>query len=172
LRTAANTQEHPARRFIDACSSACPTRRIPSLCAHQFWHCSAHRIGSLCDRLAPTAANFSRLKDAYVVANSADYYRVPSKAPQQRSLLERVSLWICGQHKSVAHKTTGPTAAADDLNDLEISSVRTTLGSLSEAALKATRHGLLRPLSAVYTRVLIAVHTSGLSLARSVTCRQ
>src|SRR5580700_7034833 len=70
----------------------------------------------------------------------------------------RTSLWICGQHKSVAHKPTGTTAAADNLNNLEISSVRTTLGSPSEAALKATRHRLLRPLSAVYPRVLIAVH--------------
>jgi hypothetical protein len=71
----------------------------------------------------------------------------------------RASLWICGQHKSVAHKPTGTTAATDNLNNLEISSVRTTPGSPSEAALKATRHGLLRPLSAVYTQVLIAVHT-------------
>ena len=39
------------------------------------------------------------------------------------------SLWICGQHKSVAHNPTGPTAAADNLNDLEISSVRATPGS-------------------------------------------
>ena len=52
----------------------------------------------------------------------------------------RVGLWICGQHKSVAHKPTGPTAAADNLNNLEISSVRATSGSSSEAALKPTRH--------------------------------
>ena len=39
------------------------------------------------------------------------------------------SLWICGQHNSVAHNPTGPTAAADNLNDLEISSVRATPGS-------------------------------------------
>ena len=39
----------------------------------------------------------------------------------------------------VAHKPTGPTAAADNLNNLEISSVRTTPGSPSKAA-------LLRPL--------------------------
>ena len=39
------------------------------------------------------------------------------------------SLWICGQHKSVAHNPTGPTAAADNLNDLEISSVSATPGS-------------------------------------------
>ena len=52
----------------------------------------------------------------------------------------RANLWICGQHKSVAHKPTGPTTAEDNLNDLEIRSVRTTPGS-SEAALRATRHG-------------------------------
>ena len=40
------------------------------------------------------------------------------------------SLWICGQHKSVAHKPTGPTTAEDNLNDLEIRSVRTTPGGL------------------------------------------
>jgi hypothetical protein len=57
----------------------------------------------------------------------------------------RASLWICGQHKSVAHKPTGPTAAADNLNNLEISSVRVTPGSPSEAALKATRHGCYHP---------------------------
>jgi hypothetical protein len=51
------------------------------------------------------------------------------------------SLWICGQHKSVAHKPTGPTATADNLNDLKISPIRTTPGSPSKAALKATRHG-------------------------------
>jgi hypothetical protein len=41
------------------------------------------------------------------------------------------SLWICGQHKSVAHKPTGPTATADNLNDLKISPIRTTPGSPS-----------------------------------------
>jgi len=60
---------------------------------------------------------------------------------QAAILRARASLWICGQHKSVAHKPTGPTAAADNLNNLEISSVRATPGSPSEAALKATRHG-------------------------------
>jgi predicted Fe-S protein YdhL (DUF1289 family) len=57
----------------------------------------------------------------------------------------RASLWICGQHKSVAHKPTGPTAAADNLNNLEISSLRATPGSPSEPALKATRHGCYHP---------------------------
>ena len=52
----------------------------------------------------------------------------------------RASLWICGQHKSVAHKPTGPTATADNLN-VEISPIRTTPGSPSKAALKVTRHG-------------------------------
>ena len=33
----------------------------------------------------------------------------------------RPSLWICGQGKSLAHKPTGPTADADNLNDLKIS---------------------------------------------------
>jgi hypothetical protein len=69
------------------------------------------------------------------------------------------SLWICGQHKSVAHNPTGPTAAADNLNDLEISSVRATPGSPpSKAALKVTRHGRYYP-SAIFTRVRTAVHT-------------
>jgi hypothetical protein len=69
----------------------------------------------------------------------------------------RASLWICGQHKSVAHKPTGTTAATENLNNLEISSVRTTPGSPSQAALNAIRHGCY-DLSAIYTRVLIAVH--------------
>src|SRR6266446_8116059 len=69
----------------------------------------------------------------------------------------RASLWICGQHKSVAHKPTGTTAATENLNNLEISSVRTTPGSPSQAALNATMHGCY-DLSAIYTRVLIAVH--------------
>jgi hypothetical protein len=63
----------------------------------------------------------------------------------------RVSLWICGQGKSLAHKPTGPTADADNLNDLEISGVRTAPRSSSEAAFKATRRGcydLLRHLYA------------------------
>src|SRR5579864_4571359 len=51
------------------------------------------------------------------------------------------SLWICGQHKSVAHKPTGTTSATDHLNNLEISSVRTTPGSPSAAALRAAKHG-------------------------------
>jgi hypothetical protein len=45
-----------------------------------------------------------------------------------------------------------------DPTEQKHASIRTTSGPSSEAALKATRHGLLRPLSAVYTRVLIAVH--------------
>ena len=69
----------------------------------------------------------------------------------------RASLWVCGQHKSVAHKPTGTTAATENLNNLEISSVRTTPGSPSQAALNAIRHGCY-DLSAIYTRVLIAVH--------------
>ena len=40
-----------------------------------------------------------------------------------------VVLWTT---QSVAHKPTGPTAAADNLNELEISSVRTTLGFPSD----------------------------------------
>lgn len=60
------------------------------------------------------------------------------------------SLWVCGQHKSVAHKPTGPTAAADNLNDLEISSVRTTPWFPSETALGATRHGRYYPFRHLY----------------------
>ena len=48
------------------------------------------------------------------------------QAAQGRNPPRPTSLWICGQHKSVAHKPTGSTAPADNLNDLEISSVRTT----------------------------------------------
>src|SRR5260221_4532350 len=69
----------------------------------------------------------------------------------------RASLWVCGQHKSVAHKPTGTTAVTENLNNLEISSVRTTPGSPSQAALNATMHGCY-DLSAIYTRCLIAVH--------------
>lgn len=67
------------------------------------------------------------------------------------------SLWICGQHKSVAHNPTGPTAAADNLNDLEISASGQRPGPPSKAALKATRHGRYYP-SAIFTRVRTAVH--------------
>ena len=70
----------------------------------------------------------------------------------------RASLWICGQHKSVAHKPTGPTAATDNLNNLEISSVRTTPGSLQRQPSRRPGMGATTS-SAVYTRVLIAVHT-------------
>jgi hypothetical protein len=93
-----------------------------------------------------------------------------TQGAQRRIPQARASLWICGQHKSVAHKPTGPTAATDNLNNPEISSVRTTTGSSSEAALNAIRHGLPRPLSAVYARVLIAVH-KGLLLLRRRTLR-
>ena len=82
----------------------------------------------------------------------------------------RASLWICGQHKSVAHKPTGTTAATENLNNLEISSVRTTPGSPSQAALNATMHGCY-DLSAIYTRVLIAVHNQ-LTKHASVTVVQ
>ena len=64
-----------------------------------------------------------------------------TQPPQQQSAARHASLWICGQHKSVAHKPTGPTATADNLNELKISRVRTTPGAPSKAALKATRHG-------------------------------
>jgi hypothetical protein len=63
-----------------------------------------------------------------------------TQPPQQQSAARHASLWICGQHKSVAHKPTGPTATADNLNELKIS-VRTTPGAPSKAALKATRPG-------------------------------
>jgi len=62
------------------------------------------------------------------------------QAAQAAIHLARTSLWICGQHKSVAHKPTGPTAAADNLIDLEISSVRTTPWFPPATALSATRH--------------------------------
>jgi hypothetical protein len=65
--------------------------------------------------------------------------RRPGCAGPQSSA--RASLWICGQGKSLAHKPTGPTADADNLNDLEISGVRTAPRSPLEAAFKATRRG-------------------------------
>jgi hypothetical protein len=69
----------------------------------------------------------------------------------------RANLWICGQHKRVAHKPTATTAATDNLNILEISSVRTTPGSPQR---QPSRRSALGPTtsSAIYTRVLIAVH--------------
>ena len=141
LRAAASAQEHPARRFIDTRGSTCPTRRIPGLCARQCWHCSAHRVGSLFDhRLASAAAKLSRR----TCARFRQFDRFLSRAeqaPQQRSLLERPSLWICGQGKSLAHKPTAQQQPTDNLNNLELSSVRTTPGPPSQAALKATRHG-------------------------------
>ena len=62
----------------------------------------------------------------------------------------RAHLWICGQHKSVAHKPTCTTAATDNLNNLKSGSVRTTPGSPSESAFKATRHGCYDRLRRLY----------------------
>ena len=90
--------------------------------------------------------------------NATTYtYRVSSRLRRAESSAP-ASLWICGQHKSVAHNPTGPTAAADNLNDLEISSIRATPGSPLKAALKVTRHGRYYP-SAIFTRVRTAVHS-------------
>jgi hypothetical protein len=73
-----------------------------------------------------------------------------AQAAQAAILRAPASLWICGQHKSVAHKPTGPTAAADNLNDLEISSVRTTPGFPSDTDLNATRHRRYYALRHIY----------------------
>jgi hypothetical protein len=158
LRAAASAQEHPARRFIDTRGSTCPTRRIPGLCARQFWHCSAHRVGSLFDhRLASAAAKLSRR----TCARFRQFDRFLSRAeqaPQQRSLLERPSLWICGQGKSLAHKPTAQQQPTDNLNNLELSSVRTTPGPPHRQPSRRPGMGTTTS-SAVYTRVLIAVHT-------------
>ena len=43
--------------------------------------------------------------------------QAPCAGPQSSA---RANLWICGQHKSVAHKPTGPTTAEDNLNDRRI----------------------------------------------------
>jgi hypothetical protein len=67
-----------------------------------------------------------------------------------------VDLWTTP--RGVAHKSTGPTAAADNLN-LKISSVRTTPGSRSQAALFA------------YTRVLTAVHKRKSASPSAFMCR-
>ena len=90
------------------------------------------------------------------------------------------SLWICGQHKSVAHNPTGPTAAADNLNDLEISSVRATPGSPPQRQpSRRPGMGATTP-SAIFTRVRTAVHrkvsalVSGLAASgvKGRTCSQ
>ena len=59
-------------------------------------------------------------------------FTAPHAASAAAILRPRASLWICGQHKRVAHKPTGPTATADNLN-VEISPIRTTPGSPSNS---------------------------------------
>ena len=139
FRAAASTRKHPARRFIDARGSACPARRTLAFCAHQFWHCLAHRAGFLFDRSAPATTKRSPLRDARSRQSGRFLPRV-EQAAQGHNLPRALSLWICGQGKSLAHNPTGPTADADNLNDLKISPVRTPPG-FSKAALKTTRHG-------------------------------
>ena len=83
------------------------------------------------------------------------------QAAQGRNPPRPASLWICGQHNSVAHNPTGPTAAADNLNDLEISSVRATPGSPPQRQpSRRPGMGATTP-SAIFTRVRTAVHTGG-----------
>jgi IS5 family transposase len=88
-------------------------------------------------RLASAAAKLSRR----TCARFRQFDRFLSRAeqaPQQRSLLERPSLWICGQCKSLAHKPTAQQQPTDNLNNLEL---KDKPGPPSQAALKATRHG-------------------------------
>ena len=81
------------------------------------------------------------------------------QAAQGRNPPRPASLWICGQHNSVAHNPTGPTAAADNLNDLEISSVRATPGSPPQRQpSRRPGMGATTP-SAIFTRVRTAVHS-------------
>jgi sugar lactone lactonase YvrE len=61
-----------------------------------------------------------------------------------------VDLWTT--RRGVAHKPTGPTTAADNLN-LEISSLRTTPGSHSQAALLRPLPPSIRGSSQPFTRV-------------------
>jgi hypothetical protein len=69
------------------------------------------------------------------------------------------SLWICGQHKRVAHKPTGTTTAKDKLNNLEISRVRTAPGSPQRQP--SRRSGMdSATSSAIFMRVSTAVHNS------------
>ena len=80
-----------------------------------------------------------------------------TQPPQQQSAARHASLWICGQHKSVAHKPTGPTATADNLNELE--SVVPGQRPGPPQRQPSRRRGLgATTSSAVYTRVLIAIH--------------
>jgi hypothetical protein len=63
-----------------------------------------------------------------------------------------VDLWTT--RRGVAHKPTGPTTAADNLN-LEISSLRTTPGSHSQAALLRPLPPSIRGSSQPFTRELL-----------------
>ena len=103
-------------------------------------------------RAAPSVHNLVRSKSGRLAKPPGSYLApIRLRRPQSSA---RTSLWICGQHKSVAHKPTGPTAATDNLNNLEISSVRTTRGSPSAAVLRAAMTSYTN-----YARVLTAVHT-------------
>ena len=57
----------------------------------------------------------------------------------------RANLWVCGQHKRVAHKPTATTAATDNLNILEISSLRERPVPL-RASPQGHQEWVLRPL--------------------------
>ena len=107
-----------------ACSARCGARRRSETCQLRSAPCRPRQSGRFLPRTAQAA--------------QAAILRAPA------------SLWICGQHKSVAHKPTGPTAAADNLNDLEISSVRTTPGFPSDTDLNATRHRRYYALRHIY----------------------
>ena len=107
-----------------ACSARCGARRRSETCQLRSAPCQPRQSGRFLPRTAQAA--------------QAAILRAPA------------SLWICGQHKSVAHKPTGPTAAADNLNDLEISSVRTTPGFPSDTDLNATRHRRYYALRHIY----------------------
>ena len=91
------------------------------------------------------------LRSAPCRPRQSDRFLPRAKQVAQAAILRaRVSLWICGQRQeALPTNPQAPTAAAASLN-LEISSVRTTPGSHSQAA--------SYDLPAIYTRVLIAVH--------------
>jgi hypothetical protein len=82
-------------------------------------------------------------------------------AGQQSSA--RASLWICGQHKSVAHKPTGPTTAAtfnltwEPIGIIGRACASRPLTRRSDATASPQR-------CAIFVRVLTAVHTPAICM--------
>lgn len=113
LRIAASTQKHSARRFIDTRGSACPTRRIPALCARQFQLVSPQHWHFL--RLAPAYhGGRRRVQRCQSDARVPGIILIACRTGSAATIAPRsASLWICGQGKGLAHKSTGATAIAE-----------------------------------------------------------